>query len=210
MPAWMTPLLCPVGWKPTARSFSRTRSESPGWRSLSSRETARPTMPAPTIARSHSPAGSRSRFSRPAAAGSVPPVYVYHADPWRPAGLRPVKWGVEPRPGNRSGLGLARRRGLRKAVALAVAAFAAALALAPGAHAAEHQAYAAAMNYATPTITIAKGDKLTFTNLDNLAKHDLVDHDGKFKSNLIGGGQSSPVRGVAALGSGTYNLHWSP
>ncbi|TMM11834.1 MAG: hypothetical protein E6G00_04370, partial [Actinobacteria bacterium] len=86
---------------------------------------------------------------------------------------------------------------------------AAAAAAPAAAHAAEHTAYAAAMNYATPTITIAQGDKVTFTNLDDLAKHDIVDHDGKFKSDLIGGGQSSPVRGVRFLKPGTYQFHCS-
>src|SRR3954453_14628597 len=77
------------------------------------------------------------------------------------------------------------------------------------ASAAEQHAYAAAMNYATPTITIAKGDTLTFTNLDNIAKHDLVDHDGKFGSDLRGGGESGPVRNVEKLPPGSYQFHCS-
>ena len=78
---------------------------------------------------------------------------------------------------------------------------------APAASAAEQNAYAAAMNYATPTINVGQGDTLTFTNLDNLAKHDLVGHDGKFGSPLIGAGESAPVKGVEALEPGQYQFH---
>ena len=80
---------------------------------------------------------------------------------------------------------------------------------APDAGAAEHHAYAAAMNYATATITIAHGDTLTFTNLDNIAKHDLVGHEGEFGSDLIGADQTGPVRGVEKLPPGTYQFHCS-
>ena len=75
--------------------------------------------------------------------------------------------------------------------------------------AAEHHAYAAAMNYATATITIGHGDTLTFTNLDNIAKHDLVGHEGEFGSDLIGADQTGPVRGVEKLPPGTYQFHCS-
>jgi glucose dehydrogenase/plastocyanin len=87
---------------------------------------------------------------------------------------------------------------------------AAALLALPGtASAAEQTAYAAAMNYATPTITIGQGDTLTFSNLDNLAKHDLVGHDGLFASELIGGGETSPVKGAEKLDPGQYQFHCS-
>src|SRR5205807_2944454 len=75
--------------------------------------------------------------------------------------------------------------------------------------AADQHAYAVAMNYATATITMRQGDKLTFTNLDNIAKHDLVDHDGQFGSDLLGAGESGPVRGVEKLQPGTYQFHCS-
>ncbi|HEX8074786.1 MAG TPA: PQQ-binding-like beta-propeller repeat protein [Thermoleophilaceae bacterium] len=75
--------------------------------------------------------------------------------------------------------------------------------------AAEQHAYAAAANYATPTITIGQGDTLTFTNLDSVAKHDLLDHDGHFGSDLLGNGESGPVRGVEKLSVGTYQFHCS-
>ena len=84
-----------------------------------------------------------------------------------------------------------------------------ALSAAPGASAAEQNAYAAAMNYATPTITIGEGDTLTFTNLDNLGKHDLLGQDGLFGSDLIGAGESSPVKGVEKLPQGQYQFNCS-
>src|SRR3954462_4001118 len=93
----------------------------------------------------------------------------------------------------------------RTAVAL-VTALAALAGAAPSAHAAEQQAYAAAMNYATPTFTIGQGDTLTFNTLDTLAKHDLVGHDGEFGSDLIAGGQSGPVKGVEKLTPGQYQF----
>src|SRR5918992_129559 len=58
MPAWMTPLLAPV-W-PVAGSGARssTTASRSGRRRLSSRATARPTIPPPTTARSHSAGGT--------------------------------------------------------------------------------------------------------------------------------------------------------
>ncbi len=81
------------------------------------------------------------------------------------------------------------------------------LASAPSAHAAEGQAYAAAMTYATPVIALGKGDTLTFTNLDTLAQHDLAADDGKFRSDLLSAGQSGPVRGVETLPAGAHPFH---
>ena len=75
------------------------------------------------------------------------------------------------------------------------------------AHAAEQRAYAAAMNYATPAVTVGQGDTLIFSNLDSLAQHDLVGHDGSFKSPLVGGGQEAKVEGVENLQPGTYQFH---
>jgi polyvinyl alcohol dehydrogenase (cytochrome) len=80
---------------------------------------------------------------------------------------------------------------------------------APAAHAAEQQSYAAAMNYATPTINVGQGDTLTFNNLDTAAKHDLVGHDGGWGSDLIGSGEKGPVRGVEKLPQGQYQFHCS-
>ncbi|MFL5912703.1 MAG: PQQ-binding-like beta-propeller repeat protein, partial [Gaiellaceae bacterium] len=77
------------------------------------------------------------------------------------------------------------------------------------AQAAEQHAYAAGYNYATPAVSIGKGDTLTFNNLDTAAKHDLVSDDGKFASALVGGGESSPVNGVQSLDPGAYKFHCS-
>src|SRR3954454_1271633 len=63
------------------------------------------------------------------------------------------------------------------------------------------------MNYATPTVNVGQGDTLTFNNLDTLAKHDLVGHDAEFGSDLLGGGESGPVRGVEKLEQGQYQFH---
>src|SRR3954447_12688953 len=79
----------------------------------------------------------------------------------------------------------------------------------PAAQAAEQQAYAAADSYATPVVSMAKGDTLTFNNLDSTAKHDLVSDDGKFASPLVDGGKSAPVKGVEALAPGAYKFHCS-
>src|SRR5690242_20711459 len=46
MPAWMTPLLCVVWWRPSSPSRSSSTTRRP--RSASSRAAASPTMPPPT------------------------------------------------------------------------------------------------------------------------------------------------------------------
>ncbi|HEV2815536.1 MAG TPA: PQQ-binding-like beta-propeller repeat protein, partial [Solirubrobacteraceae bacterium] len=92
----------------------------------------------------------------------------------------------------------------RSALALALVGM---LSIAPSAHAAEGQAYAAAMTYATPVVALGKGDTLKFTNFDTLAQHDLAADDGKFASDLVGAGQSSMVRGVETLPPGAYPFH---
>src|SRR5436190_4670769 len=199
MPACTTPLLCPVWCAPTSRSFSRTRTTSRGWRSASSRATARPRMPAPTTARSHSPEGSVSSAMGRRTLASAPSVYR----PPGPGTLRPQGQSRS------EGSDLQVSGGALRSFTLIVAVLTALAVGASDASAAEQHAYAAAMNYATPTITIGKGDKLTFTNLDNLAKHDLKDHDGQFGSDLLSGGQSGPVRGVEKLQPGSYQFHCS-
>src|SRR5271165_5769816 len=47
MPAWSTPLLCPLWCTATSRSLSKTVRSTPGSTLSNSRATARPTMPAP-------------------------------------------------------------------------------------------------------------------------------------------------------------------
>src|SRR5260221_4947547 len=59
----------------------------------------------------------------------------------------------------------------RLAVVLGLAACA--LGVAPAGAATEQHAFAAGMSYATPVVDIGQGDKLTFTNLDQLAQHDI-------------------------------------
>src|SRR5829696_5637103 len=54
MPAWMTPLLAPVCPAATAGPRSSTAASRSGRRRFSSRATARPRIPPPTTARSHS------------------------------------------------------------------------------------------------------------------------------------------------------------
>src|SRR5205809_1086780 len=61
----------------------------------------------------------------------------------------------------------------------------------------------------SPSTSLAKLDTLTCTNLDTIAKHDLRDHDGQFGSDLLGSGESGPVRGVEKLPPGTYQFHCS-
>ena len=90
-----------------------------------------------------------------------------------------------------------------------LAALAALLVLPANAQAAEQQAYAAGMNYATPALVVGKGDTLNFTNLDSLAKHDLLSDEDKFRSPLIGAGESAKVEGVDKLPAGSYAFHCS-
>ena len=72
--------------------------------------------------------------------------------------------------------------------------------------AAEQRAYAAAMNYATPAVTVGQGDTLLFSNLDTLAQHDLVGLGGEFGSPLVGAGEEAKVEGVENLSPGTYQF----
>src|ERR687895_2053555 len=58
MPAWMTPLLAPVWPVASTGARSSTTAFSSGRRRVSSRATARPTIPPPTTARSHSAGGA--------------------------------------------------------------------------------------------------------------------------------------------------------
>src|SRR3954447_24906603 len=80
---------------------------------------------------------------------------------------------------------------------------------AASANAAEQHAFSAAMNYATPVVNVGQGDTLTLTNLDQLARHDIVGENGQFKSDLLAGGESGPVRGVERLLQGTFAFHCS-
>jgi polyvinyl alcohol dehydrogenase (cytochrome) len=99
---------------------------------------------------------------------------------------------------------------VRKLLAASVVALVAAGTIAAPARAAEGQAYAAALNYATPALFAGQGDTLRFNNLDTIAQHDLVsDVPGEFGSALIPAGQAAPVDGVDKLPAGTYGFHCS-
>jgi polyvinyl alcohol dehydrogenase (cytochrome) len=85
------------------------------------------------------------------------------------------------------------------------------LLLAPvSSRAAEQQAYAAGLSYATPAVAATSGDTLRFTNLDSVAQHDLdSDTPGLFDSALIPAGKSELVPGVEKLPPGQYAFHCS-
>src|SRR5918992_4969761 len=126
MPAWMTPLLAPV-W-PVAGSGARssTTASRSGRRRLSSRATARPTIPPPTTARSHSAGGAAAGISagpmpRVSAPGEVEICIDHPTDHLRKACARPRRTGSswetrnpQPRPSGRINVG--ERRGRRGAV----------------------------------------------------------------------------------------------
>lgn len=91
-----------------------------------------------------------------------------------------------------------------------VAALVAGLVAAQPAAAAEQQAYATGLTYATPAVVAGKGDTLRFNNLDPAAQHDLdSDQPGLFDSPLVGMGGSAVVAGVEKLEPGTYAFHCS-
>ena len=77
------------------------------------------------------------------------------------------------------------------------------------ARAEDHTVYALGVRYLPAEVTIARGDTLTFANLDPLALtdgHDVT-HDADealFGSDTILAGSSAPVDGVAALPAGAY------
>jgi polyvinyl alcohol dehydrogenase (cytochrome) len=76
------------------------------------------------------------------------------------------------------------------------------------AQAAEQQAYAVGLTFATPVVVVGQGDTLLFNNLDPVAGHNLTSDDGgrTFASATIAQGQSSEVAGVDKLAPGTYNF----
>jgi polyvinyl alcohol dehydrogenase (cytochrome) len=99
---------------------------------------------------------------------------------------------------------------MRRAVLALAAALGAALIAPAAASAAEQQAYAAGLTYATPALVASQGDTLHFTNLDAVAQHDLdSDTPGLFDSGLIPAGQSELVPGVEKLPPGQYAFHCS-
>lgn len=68
---------------------------------------------------------------------------------------------------------------------------------------------AVATTYATPAISVPKGTKVDFLNLD-VPQHDVVsDTPGLFRSALVGTGQRTPVTGVETLDLGSYGFYCS-
>jgi plastocyanin len=79
---------------------------------------------------------------------------------------------------------------------------------------ADQQILAAPVNrFVTTAVTIAPGERLTFTSQDPIAPHDVTARDngpdGKpiFASATIGGGDTAPVVGSDKLGPGTYAFY---
>jgi polyvinyl alcohol dehydrogenase (cytochrome) len=63
---------------------------------------------------------------------------------------------------------------------------------------------AVATTYANPTITVPRGTKVNFSNLD-VPQHDVVSKTaGLFRSALVGTGRTTPVVGVDVLDAGSY------
>ena len=99
------------------------------------------------------------------------------------------------------------------ALVLAAAFVGGGLATAPAARAAEHVITAVGISFPVADITIAEGDSLTFVNLDGPIPHDVTsgtpndDPGGDFSSEtVIATGSPTPVNGVEALASGTYEF----
>ena len=68
---------------------------------------------------------------------------------------------------------------------------------------------AVATTYANARISVPRGTKVDFLNLD-VPQHDVVsDTPGLFQSALVGTGQTTPVNGVEALGPGSYGFFCS-
>src|ERR671915_236631 len=94
MPAWMTPLLAPVWPVAGTGARSSTTALRSGRRRVSSRATARPTIPPPTTARSHSAGGAVAGISaglliRVPAPGEVETGIDHPTDHLRRACARP-------------------------------------------------------------------------------------------------------------------------
>jgi polyvinyl alcohol dehydrogenase (cytochrome) len=68
---------------------------------------------------------------------------------------------------------------------------------------------AVATTYATAVVTVPRGTKVDFLNLD-VPQHDVVSTTaGLFRSALVGTGQTTPVAGVEALAVGSYGFFCS-
>jgi polyvinyl alcohol dehydrogenase (cytochrome) len=68
---------------------------------------------------------------------------------------------------------------------------------------------AAAYGYLTPIVTVNKGGKATYVNID-AARHNVSSVDGLFRSELAGPGEQADVVGVDKLEPGTYSFLCEP
>jgi polyvinyl alcohol dehydrogenase (cytochrome) len=97
--------------------------------------------------------------------------------------------------------------GLRARALLGTAALV--LATPAAATAAQQQAYAVGLNYATPAIVVNQGDTLKFNNIDVTAHTLSSNTPGLFDSGVVSGGNSTVVTGVDKLAPGTYQFFCS-
>ncbi|HEX8086454.1 MAG TPA: PQQ-binding-like beta-propeller repeat protein [Solirubrobacteraceae bacterium] len=68
---------------------------------------------------------------------------------------------------------------------------------------------AASYGYLTPIVTIGKGGKASYVNVD-AARHNVSSPEGLFRSELAGTGERVPVAGVENLEPGTYSFICEP
>jgi plastocyanin len=68
---------------------------------------------------------------------------------------------------------------------------------------------ASSYGYLTPTVTIAQGETVSYTNADNV-KHNVASTDGLFRSELADLGETVPVAGTEKLKPGTYQFVCDP
>ncbi len=63
--------------------------------------------------------------------------------------------------------------------------------------------------YLTPVVTITKGEKVSYTNVDSV-RHNVSSTDGLFRSELADSGGTVPVAGAESLEPGTYEFLCEP
>ena len=68
---------------------------------------------------------------------------------------------------------------------------------------------AASYGYLTPTVTINKGETVSYFNADSV-RHNVSSSDGLFRSELAGTGETAPVAGTEKLAQGTYQFFCEP
>ena len=68
---------------------------------------------------------------------------------------------------------------------------------------------AASYGYLTPVVTINKGGKVSYVNVDAV-RHNVSSTDGLFRSELAGNGETVTVAGTEKLEPGTYQFYCEP